>query len=152
MAESELTPRASGITDTNVRASGAETSGGREHRWFSHQPDVTGEGIIAGYSSRFWILVILLGAITGVAASALIALLNLVERIAYGHGGAGFLVAVSATPGWRHLAALLTAAVIVIVGLRVLGRLPTSGGTEVSEALWLRSGRMAFVPEGCSRS
>ena len=35
---------------------------------------------------------------------------------------------------------------IVIIGLRMLGRLPTSGGTEVSEALWPRSGRMAFVP------
>src|SRR5207302_1207142 len=41
--------------------------------------------------------------------------------------------------------ALLAAAVILIIGLRVLGRMST-GGTEVSEALWLRSGRLEFLP------
>ena len=34
---------------------------------------------------------------------------------------------------------------IVVVGLRVLGRLPT-GGTEVSSALWLHGGRMEWIP------
>jgi H+/Cl- antiporter ClcA len=41
---------------------------------------------------------------------------------------------------------LLLAAVIVIVGLRLLGRLPIAGGTEVSEALWLRRAKLAFIP------
>jgi H+/Cl- antiporter ClcA len=42
--------------------------------------------------------------------------------------------------------ALLVAAVVVVVGLYVLGRLPVSGGTEVSEAVWLRGAHMAVVP------
>ena len=82
----------------------------------------------------------------GVSASALNALLKLAQRVGYGHRSATFLATARAAPDWRHFAALLGAAVVVIVGLRVLGRLPTSGGTEVSEALWLRQGRLAFIP------
>ncbi len=115
-------------------------------RWSSPQPNLAGRGIVAGYGTRFWALVLTLGAVTGLAASGLIALLRLVERIAYGDHGTSFLATVRAAAGWRHFAALLAAAVIVIVGLRVLGRLPTSGGTEVSDSLWLRRGRVAFVP------
>jgi H+/Cl- antiporter ClcA len=39
---------------------------------------------------------------------------------------------------------LAAGSVIVITGLRILGRLPASGGLEVSEALWLRRGRLAL--------
>ena len=76
----------------------------------------------------------MLGVVAGVSAAALNALLNLAQRIGYGDHGHTFLQAARAAPAWRHFAALLGAAVIVIVGLRVLGRLPASGGTEVSEA------------------
>ena len=113
-------------------------------RWFSYQPNVTGAGIIASYSRLFWILTVVLGVVAGVSAAALNALLNLAQRIGYGDHGHTFLQAARAAPAWRHFAALLAAAVIVIVGLRLLGRLPASGGTEVSEALWLRQGRLAF--------
>jgi H+/Cl- antiporter ClcA len=115
-------------------------------RWDSPQPNVTGRGIIASYSTRFWMLTVAIGVISGAGAAAFVGLLNLVQRLAYGHRRGGFEASVRAAADWRHFAALLLAAVIVIVGLRLLGRLPTSGGTEVSEALWLRSGRMAFVP------
>ncbi len=115
-------------------------------RWFSHQPNVTGQGIIAAYSARFWALTLALGVVCGLAASLLIGVLNVVERLAYGAGSGRFLGAARAAPGWRHMAALLAAAVIVIIGLRVLGRLPTSGGTEVSDALWLQHGRLACLP------
>ncbi|MGI8713066.1 MAG: chloride channel protein [Solirubrobacteraceae bacterium] len=115
-------------------------------RWSSHQPNVTGRGIVAGYSARFWAIVIVLGVVTGIFASALVGLLRLVEHIAYGYHGGPFLHAVSAAPGWRHVVALLVAALIVAGGAVVLGRLPTSGGTEVSETLWLHGAKLAFVP------
>lgn len=121
-------------------------SGDREgagRRWLSPQPNVTGLGIIASYSARFWAAVVVLGAVTGAGAGALIELLRLTERLAYGHRGSTFLAVVSRAPGWRHIAVLLGAAVIVVIGLRVLGWLPT-GGTEVSEAIWLRGGRLAW--------
>lgn len=98
-------------------------------RWSTPQPNVTGLGIIASYPFRFWAIVLAVGAWSGLAAAALVGLLRLTERLARGH----------------HVLALLAAALIVVVGLRLLGRLPT-GGTEVSEAIWLRSGRLSVPP------
>ena len=118
----------------------------QHRRWFSHQPNVAGHGIIAAYSLRFWGLVVGLGIGTGVAASALIGLLRLAQHLSYGYHSGPFLNGVRAAPGWRHVVVLLLAAVIVIVGLRLLGRLPIAGGTEVSEALWLNRAKLAFIP------
>ncbi len=106
---------------------------------------MTGLGIVASYSIRFWTLVIGLGVMTGLAASALVGLLRLVERITYGVHRPTLLASVDAAPGWRRIVALLAAAGIVTVGLRVLGRSST-GGTEVTEAIWLRSGKLALFP------
>ena len=106
---------------------------------------MTGLGIVASYSVRFWTLVIGIGVFAGLAASALVELLRLVERLTYGVHRGSLLAAVEAAPSWRRVAGLLVAAVIVTLGLRVLGRAST-GGTEVSEAIWLRAGRLAFIP------
>lgn len=115
--------------------------GDAQHRWTSPQPNITGLGLIASYSARFWALLVVLGVITGLGAAGLIELLRLVERLTYGGHEHTLLAAVEQAPGWRRIAALLGAAVIVIAGLRVLGRRST-GGTEVTEAIWLRSGRL----------
>jgi chloride channel protein, CIC family len=100
---------------------------------------------MAAYGGRFWALVVLLGVTTGVAATVLIKLLHLVERLAYG-SSEHYLYAVKTTPGWRHFVVLMLAALIVIVAARVLGNMRRSGSTEVSESLWLSQGRMAFWP------
>jgi chloride channel protein, CIC family len=118
-------------------------------RWSSHQPNVTGRGIVAGYSLQFWAIVVALGLVTGLAASALVGLLRLVEHIAYGYRKGPFLDGVSAAAGWRHVVALLIAAFLVAGGTVILGRLGgwgSGGGTEVSETLWLRGGQLAFIP------
>ncbi|MCL2419944.1 MAG: chloride channel protein [Conexibacteraceae bacterium] len=120
-------------------------AGPDQDRWSSPQGNVTGLGIIASYGARFWTLVIGLGVITGLAAAGLVGLLRLVERISYGVDSPTLLAAVEASAPWRRPVVLLVAALIVIVGLRVLGRAST-GGTEVTEAIWLRSGRLAFFP------
>jgi CIC family chloride channel protein len=114
-------------------------------RWVSPQGNVTGMGIIASYSAKFWALVVTLGVISGVSASVLVGLLRVVERVSYGVRRHTLLASVQASPDWRRIVALLVAAVIVTVGLRLLGRRPT-GGTEVTEAIWLRSGRLSFFP------
>ncbi len=121
-------------------------SSNQEHpkHWHFPQGNVTGLGIVASYTPRFWALVVGIGVIDGAAAAALIGLLRLTERLTYGVRTHTLLEAANAAPNWRRVAALLGAAVIVTIGLRVLGRAST-GGTEVSEALWLRSGKLAFV-------
>ena len=106
---------------------------------------MTGLGIVASYTVRFWTLVIGIGVFAGLAASGLVELLRAVERLTYGVHRSSLLAAVEAAPGWRRVVGLLVAAVIVTLGLRVLGRTST-GGTEVSEAIWHRSGRLEFIP------
>jgi H+/Cl- antiporter ClcA len=128
-----------------------DTRRARARNWFSPQANVTGRGIVASYSPRFWGIVVVLGVGTGAAASALVGLLHLVEHLAFGYRSGPFLDGVAAASSWRRVAALLVAAVVVAVGLYVLGRLPVSGGTEVSEAVWLRGAHMAVVPS-CARA
>jgi chloride channel protein, CIC family len=115
----------------------------RARSWFSYQANVTGRGIVASYSARFWAIVVILGVVTGAGAAALVGLLHLVEHLAYGYRGGPFLDGVAAAASWRRVAALVVAAAIVAVGMYVLGRLPISGGVEVSEAVWRRGAHMA---------
>ncbi len=101
---------------------------------------------MASYSARFWTLVVVLGVSTGIGASALMALLHLTEHLTYGYRAGPFLDGVQASSGERRVIALLLAGVIVGGGVAILHRLPTSGGTEVSDALWLRGGRLDAIP------
>src|SRR6202789_2329623 len=54
-----------------------------QDRRSSPQGNLTGLGIVAAYSVRFWSLVIGLGVFSGLAASAFVGLLRLVERLTY---------------------------------------------------------------------
>jgi CIC family chloride channel protein len=101
---------------------------------------------VAGYSLRFWSLVCVLGLVSGAAASALVGLLHLVEHLAYGYQHGPFLAGVAASAGWRRIAALLVAAVLVVVGSSLLAKLPSAGATEVAESVWLRGARVAVLP------
>jgi len=111
-------------------------------RWSSRQPNIPGRGIVAGYSLRFWGLVALIGLLTGVGASALMALLGLVERLAFGSGHGTFLADVRSASDLRRVVVLLLAAVIVGGASIVRRRGATAPAAEVSEALWLHSGRL----------
>jgi chloride channel protein, CIC family len=115
-------------------------------RWSSHQPNVPGRGIVAGYSLRFWTLVVMLGVATGAGASALMALLGLAEHLTFGFHHGPFLAGVREASDTRRVVALLLAAGLVGVGAAVLRRLPTAGGTEVADALWLHAGRLRLAP------
>jgi chloride channel protein, CIC family len=101
---------------------------------------------VAGYTGRFWSLVALLGVAAGLGAAALIGLLRLAERLAYGDHRGSFLNVAEAASGQRRLLAVVLAAPLLWVGAMVLRRLPSSGGSEVSEAVWLRAGRLPLIP------
>ncbi|HET9093956.1 MAG TPA: chloride channel protein [Solirubrobacteraceae bacterium] len=115
-------------------------------RWSSPQGNVTGLGIVASYSLRFWTLVIGLGLLAGISAGLLILLLRFVERVTYGGHGYSVVRMATADPGWQRLLALLGAACIVVGGLAWLGRLRPAGATEVSDGLWVHAGKLALVP------
>jgi H+/Cl- antiporter ClcA len=114
-------------------------------RWYSEQPNVTGRGIVAGYSARFWAMIAVLGALTGLGAAGLLKLLRLVSHLAYGYHHGSFLHGAERAPGWRHFVALGIASLVVVAGVAVLGRLGSrGGGTDVSDGLWLRGARLDF--------
>ncbi|MGH2890164.1 MAG: chloride channel protein [Solirubrobacteraceae bacterium] len=137
------------MTDVGARIQAASPSPPRRSRnWFSPQANVTGRGIVAGYNARFWALVVVLGVVTGAGAIGLIELLHLVEHVAFGYHHGSFLGGVTAAAGWRHVVSLLVAAALVAGGVLLLQRLPTSGAAEVSEALWLRGGRLSLISSG----
>jgi H+/Cl- antiporter ClcA len=121
------------------------TARARAHTWFSYQANVTGRGIVASYSLRFWLIVVAIGVIAGAGASALVGLLHLVEHLAFGYRSGPFLDGVAAAADWRRVVALVVAAGVVAAGAYLLGRLPVSGGIEVSESVWLRGAHMAVA-------
>ena len=112
----------------------------------SPQPNIPGRGILAGYSTRFWCLVIAIGAGTGLAAAAFIALLKLVERLSWGRPPSRFLAGVSDASPLRHVLVLALAGVIAGAGTLFVRRLGGSGGGEISEALWLGGARLELIP------
>jgi H+/Cl- antiporter ClcA len=115
-------------------------------RFASPQPNVPGQGILAGYSTRFWATLLAVGAGAGLAAAAFVALLELTEQVAWGRPAKDFLAAVTAASTGRHLVVLLLAGAVAGAGGLALRRLRGSGGGEISEALWLGGARLALVP------
>ncbi|MBO0768290.1 MAG: chloride channel protein [Solirubrobacterales bacterium] len=105
----------------------------------SPQPNVTGLGIVASYSARFWGTVGFLGAVAGLGSAGFVALLRAVEHLTYGVKAPTLYAAALGAPSWRRVVGLVVAALIVMAGLALLGK-RTTGGTEVSEGIWLRSG------------
>ena len=111
-------------------------------RFASPQPNVPGRGIVAGYSRLFWALVVTIGVATGLAGAGFIALLNLVERLAWRRPANQFLAAVTAASPLRALLVLVAAGGIAGGGVLLVRRMRNSGGGETTEALWLRGGRL----------
>jgi chloride channel protein, CIC family len=132
-------------TETPAPAPSSPGHDTRARRWFSHQPNVPGRGIVAGYSARFWLLVVVIGVAAGAGASALMALLKLTERLAWGSGRGPYLDGSQVGSGLHRVIVLLAAGVIAAAAAAVLRRPPSSGGTEVSDALWLGAARLPFV-------
>ena len=108
----------------------------------SHQPNVPGRGIVASYSPRFWMLVVMIGVAAGLGGAALIELLHFVQYHAWSYETGHFLEATERATHARRVAVLAAGGVLTAVCAVTLGRL---GGGDVPEALWLRAGRMPLV-------
>jgi chloride channel protein, CIC family len=110
----------------------------------SHQPNVPGRGIVAGYTPTFWGLVVTVGVVAGLGGAALTLLLNAVQYTAWNYSSGSFLSAVMSATAARHVTVLLAAGVIAGVGGLAIMRVRGSGAGEISEALWLGGGRLSF--------
>ena len=109
----------------------------------SPQPNVPGRGITASYGVRFWLLVALVGAGTGLAAAALIELLRAIQHLAWDYSSGSFLTAAEhASPARRVIVLVIGGLVAGIGGVILAGR----GAVEVSDALWLRGARLPLIP------
>ncbi len=115
-------------------------------RFSSPQPNVPGQGIVAGYGLRFWVLVATIGIAAGLGGAALMELLKALEHLAWSFDSGTFLHAVKAVSPGRIVLVLFIAGVIAAIGAVVLKRLRGFGGGEISDALWLQDGHLAFWP------
>lgn len=109
----------------------------------SGQPNVPGRGITAGYSARFWLLVIVIGAAAGLGGAALIGLLRAVQQLAWSYDTGHFLEGVERVSDARRVEVLALGG--VVAGLAALGLARIGPGGEVTEALWFRQGRMRLI-------
>src|SRR5947208_791115 len=108
----------------------------------SAQPNVPGRGITASYGVRFWLLVVLLGAGTGLAGAALIELLRAIQHLAWDYSSGSFLVAVENVSAAHRVIVLAIGG--LIAGLAALAMAGHEPG-DVSDALWLRGARLPLV-------
>ena len=109
----------------------------------SAQPNVPGRGIVASYSPRFWMLVASIGVSAGLGGAALIELLRAVQHVAWAYDTGHFLEGAERSSNLRRVLVLSCGGVIAGVGAVGIARL--KGGGEVSEALWLRAGRVPLL-------
>ena len=96
---------------------------------------------LPGVAKRFWVLVVLVGLISGAGAAALIEVLRLAQRLLWAHDGEGFLPGVFAAPGWRRAAVpLLGGALVTLTSLLVGQPLRGHGTAGIIESIWVKSG------------
>jgi chloride channel protein, CIC family len=108
----------------------------------SPQPNVPGRGIVASYGRQFWLLVVLIGLVTGLAAAALVGVLRLVQHVAWGYHSGDFLSAATAASAQRTVIVLVIGGVVAGGGAMLL---PRKGVGDVSEAIWRRDARLPLL-------
>jgi chloride channel protein, CIC family len=92
---------------------------------------------------RFWAVVVLTGVGTGVGAALLTRLLELVQQQFW--PGADLLQGAASAPAGRHLAVLLGAGLLTVVGQLVLRRITSANGIDITEAITRTAGRLPLL-------
>ncbi len=101
-----------------------------------------GRGIVASYSAKFWMLVVLVGLGAGLGGAALMEMLKGVQHLAWSYHLGSFLEGVQGASATRRVVVLTIGGVVAGFGsLLLAGR----GGGEISEAIWLREARLPLL-------
>jgi len=111
---------------------------------------VPGRGIVASYGPRFWALVALIGVGAGLGGAALMELLRAVQHLAWSYHSGDFLDGVKRTSSGHRVLVLAVGGVLAGAGALLIARIPRRharpAADEVSEAIWLRGGRLSILP------
>jgi len=93
-------------------------------------------------AGRFWLAVLLTGALTGLGAAALTRLLEWVQRTAWHGSGTNILEASQGATAARRVLVLLAAGVLTGLGQLLLKQLSSGNGIDTTAAIWFYAGRM----------
>lgn len=93
-------------------------------------------------AGRFWVAVLLTGAVTGLGAAALTRLLEWVQHTAWHASGTNILEAAQGATAARRVLVLLAAGVLTGLGQLLLKQLSSGNGIDTTAAIWFYAGRM----------
>jgi CIC family chloride channel protein len=100
---------------------------------------------LPGTQQRFWLLVVATGAISGIGAAALLEMLELVRRLAWGSASGIYLEGIeAASPVRRVVVPALAGALITLVGLFYKRPIAGHGTAGIIEAIWAHKGHLAL--------
>jgi CIC family chloride channel protein len=94
---------------------------------------------------NFWLAVVVTGIATGIGAAALTRLLQGVQHLVWSGSGTNILDAAQHADAWRHVWALLGAALVTGLGQIILRQLTSANGIDTTAAIWFHAGRMPAV-------
>jgi CIC family chloride channel protein len=97
---------------------------------------------LPGVSKRFWVLVVATGVTSGLGAVALLELLSMVSRLAWGDAGTLIEAFTQASPVRRIVVPTLGGLLVTGAMLVVKRRLGGHGTAGIIEAIWVHQGRL----------
>ena len=109
----------------------------------SPQPNDSSSHPPFNFSCRFWFIVVLTGAGTGVGAGLLMLIMHGIQHLCYSYRTGDFQSAVERASGLRRVIIVSLAGVIAAVGVWLLKHAPGGRVGKVDDAIWFRSGKIA---------
>lgn len=97
------------------------------------------------FSWRFWMIVLLTGVGTGLAASALMLILHAVQHACFAYHTGDFQSGVEHATRLRRVLVVSLAGVVATLGIGLLKYTPGGTAGEIDEAIWFRSGQLAVA-------
>ena len=105
------------------------------------QPNITHDGD-AALTPRFWLAVLVTGAITGLFGAGLMALLQFVEKLSFSYHGGSYQAAVADTSGLHRVLTLTLAGVLGSGCWFLIRRYLRQERSEIDDAIWNGDGEL----------
>ncbi len=111
----------------------------------SPQPNVRKGPPTAGFSLRFWLLVILTGVGAGLGGGLLMELLHATQHLCWSYDTGTFLEGVQQSTASRHVLVLLCAGLVAGVGRQIIRTATGGHAGELAQTIWFHSGQLPTV-------